>query len=392
MGTIENRKKYLFKRYYHNTASGEEIKELFLLLDKNDTEELHNLISGVWEETSSSSFFDELENQRILENILANKKHPKSIKLNFQKISAIAAVLLIPLVFGLFFYFAKQQPSPKQNKTAHREYSDINPATKKAILTFSDGRQINLDDSKNGIVANQKNVIISKNENGKLVYRSKNDDNNSDANLINTLTIPKGGHYELVLPDGTKVWLNAASELKFPVSFSGTERRVSLSGEAYFEVAKNPNKPFIVSYADAEVKVLGTHFNIKAYADDEQSAATLLEGAIHISDGSYSKTLKPDEQAIIGKDKQLSVLTLTDTSPVIAWKNNYFQFTDAGIKEVMKQVSRWYNVEVVYQNKIPLHAINGKISRNVKLSRLLEMLGFTGINFQVKDKTIIINN
>lgn len=303
----------------------------------------------------------------------------------------VAAILVIGIGVGFYFYSSERS---LPGKLASQLPNDIVPGGNKATLTLADGSTLALDGAGSGQLASQAGVAIRKNEDGLLSYQA--DQNSTGHTLVyNTISIPRGGKYRVILADGTKIWLNSATILKYPTEFSGDERKVELSGEAYFEVAKDPNKPFKVLSEGQTVEVLGTHFNINAYADEGHTSSTLLEGSIRISSGSQLAVLKPGQQSIIKpgpeNNKAIQVNTNINTAEVIAWKDDLFQFEDADIKTVMNQIGRWYDVDVVYGNKIPEDHYTGKVSRNVNASQALKILEASGINFKIEGKKIIVN-
>ena len=225
--------------------------------------------------------------------------------------------------------------------------------------------------------------------NGSLSYQNISKSKTPET-LYNTISTPNGGDYQLVLADGSKVWLNAASSLRFPANFVGRERKVELTGEAYFEVAKNPAMPFKVKLNGMEVEVLGTHFNINSYADESAIRTTLLEGSIKINRPHASSLLKPGQQAMMDKNGQISVINDADLDEAVAWKDGKFQFDRADIHNVMRQLARWYNIDVEYKGTVASH-FGGTISRDVNLSKVLGMLHLTGeVKFQVQDKKVIV--
>jgi transmembrane sensor len=305
---------------------------------------------------------------------------------------ASAAIVVLSLFTALFFHFNGRLTSVSEDLVKQ----DVAPGGNKAVLTLADGRIINLSDAANGNVAEQAGMAITKAADGKLVYTVKDQNENQVLNY-NTIATPVGGQYQVNLPDGTKVWLNAASSLKFPSSFAKLkDREVQLSGEAYFEVAHNAKVPFIVKTNRQEVLVLGTHFNINSYADESTTKTTLLQGAVLArmanfkgNDGDHV-LLKPGQQAILGQNFQVKPV---DVEEVTAWKDGNFLFNDTDLRDIMKQLSRWYNVRVDY-DEIPQNRIfTGFISRSVNLSQVLQMLEVTGkIQFKIENKTIKITD
>lgn len=305
---------------------------------------------------------------------------------------AAAAVVLLSLSAALLFHFDAGLFNGSPDLVAQ----DVTPGGNKAILTLADGRSINLSDAANGNVAEQGGIAITKAADGKLVYTIKDQTENA-AVSYNTIATPVGGQYQVNLPDGTKVWLNAASSIKFPSSFAKLkEREVQLSGEAYFEVVHHAKIPFIVKTKGQEVLVLGTHFNINSYDDESVTKTTLLQGAVLArklnvkgEDKDYV-LLMPGQQAVL--DKSFTVKPV-DVEEVTAWKDGNFLFNDTDLKDIMKQLSRWYDVSVDYDEIPKNRAFSGFISRSVNLSKVLKQLEFTGnIQFKIEQKTIKITD
>ena len=266
--------------------------------------------------------------------------------------------------------------------------------TKTAKEKISLFAKIVLDNVKNGSITQQGNVTISKLTDGQLAYHSSNE--KSSGVLYNSITTPRGGQYQLILSDGSKVWLNAASSIRFPTRFNGTERKVEISGEAYFEVSKNAAIPFkvYIKTSDGEdeiVEVLGTHFNINSYGDEFDIKTTLLEGSVKVSKGKNRQTLTPGQQADLKNNGLLYLIKDANIDEVMAWKNGKFQFDEAtDLTTIMKQIARWYDIEIEYKEKITSH-IGGSISRDVNISEVLEMLEMTGtLKFQINGKKVIV--
>ena len=267
---------------------------------------------------------------------------------------------------------------------------DRNPGGNKAVLTLGDGSKIVLDDALNGHLAEQSGISISKAADGSIIYdMPKIGGNSSETVLYNTIETPKGGKYQIILPDGSKVWLNSVSYLRFPAKFNGKERNVELTGEAYFEVAKNPDMPFIVKTKDMDVFVTGTQFNVMAYTDESYSATTLVEGSVHVTNPSSKIILKPGEQVVANESAKLSKRD-ADIEQTIAWKNGLFQFNNSDMRTVMNQISRWYDVSIEYRGAVPENHFGGYISRNSQLSQVLKMLELSGVKFLIEEKKIIV--
>jgi ferric-dicitrate binding protein FerR (iron transport regulator) len=293
----------------------------------------------------------------------------------------VAAAVIFVIAGGFLYRMWFHGHDSSSQLASHYQQQQIEPAGNKAILTMSDGNSINLDSLRDGTVITKGAAKISK-RGGLLVYDMATQQPATRV-VENTLSTPRGGQYQVVLADGTKVWLNAASSLHFPSHFSGTQRVVSLTGEAYFEVAKNKHQPFVVQAGQMQVHVLGTHFNVNAYAEESSIKTSLLEGSVKITSGATTSFLHPGEQAILNHDENKVRIGRVNMDEVIAWKNGVFQFDDADINAVMREIGRWYNVEIVYSGKVPDRRFEGKISRSAALAEVLKILELTGVKFQV---------
>ncbi|MDO8991963.1 MAG: FecR domain-containing protein, partial [Daejeonella sp.] len=286
-----------------------------------------------------------------------------------------AAAIIIIISIGTLFYLDYIKKSKVKHVISEAQ-NDISPGGNIATLTLADGRKISLTDAENGQLAEQSGIKISKTADGQLVYSISNSKNSSQSLSYNIIETPPGGQYQVVLPDGSKVWLNSASSLRYPVRFSGNERKVEISGEAYFEVAHNSKMPFRVINRSQIVEVLGTHFNIMAYPDESSTNTTLLEGSVRIIKENKSKVISPGQQTRV-KNGDIDVASV-DVTQVTAWKEGYFMFKNEDIQSIMRQISRWYNLEVKYEGPIPEKVFGGKISRTRNVSEVLEILESTG--------------
>jgi transmembrane sensor len=328
----------------------------------------------------------------MLEALRAEQQEQPTIKSPVRlwpRIAAAASVLII-LGVGSLFVFRKKPAQPIVEPQLVG--NDILPAGARATLTLLDGRTIPLDSGGNQTLARQGNETISSVD-GQLIYNTDHLPAKPDENRVyNTLTTRPGEHYSLVLPDGTKVWLNAASSITYPVIMNLNERKVNVTGELYFEIVHNSKQPFKVAVRDQLVEDLGTHLNIDAYDDEPTINTTLLEGSVKVSKGSASVTLKPGEQATIRPDGNSFQLKKIDTDQAIAWKNGYFYFDRADIQTVMRQLARWYNVQVIYKGEIPKKTFKGKIYRNIKASVALGILSYFGAHFHIEGKTITVSS
>jgi ferric-dicitrate binding protein FerR (iron transport regulator) len=309
---------------------------------------------------------------------------------------AYAAAVIILIALGVTL--TRYRNTSNEQKIAVKPQKDLLPGSNKAILTLADGSKVVLDDTKQGKIANQQNIIITKDKSGELVYQVVESAKPKELPqfekvVMNMLATPRGGQYQIVLPDGTRVWLNSASSLRYPAAFVGNERRVELSGEAYFEVSKDPNKPFYVKTATQTVTVLGTHFNINSYPDEISAKTTLLEGSVKVTGNSngVSAKLKPGEQAV-NTVNAIEVKENADIDEAVAWKNGKFLFRNTDLHTIMRQLSRWYDVDVEYQGNVVQKHYRGRISRNVPVSDIFQILKTSGINFTIDGRKIIVRS
>jgi transmembrane sensor len=304
---------------------------------------------------------------------------------------AAAAAILLSLSFGTYFLLHKKI---SDDQVAQNQIHDIAPGGNKAILTLSNGKQIILDQAKNGVLVKEGNIAVNKKSAGQLVYNSSGNTGNM-AISYNTLTTPRGGQYQVDLPDGTKVWLNASSSLKYPTAFTGVERDVELTGEAYFEVAHNKAKPFHVRSGNQVVEVLGTHFNINAYANEPDIKTTLLEGSVRVTKHGQEALLKPGQQSIIqssGSDNNSILVKEANTDVAIAWKDGYFRFENTTLPVILRQFSRWYDITIVNNHQLDGQYFSGKISRNSDISRVLRILEQGGVHYELNGRQLIIDD
>jgi transmembrane sensor len=304
------------------------------------------------------------------------------------RIAAAAAVLILLSVGALFI--VRKVPTERVAQLQQPK-NDILPAGSRATLTLIDGRTIALDSAGGHNLAQQGNTIVSSKD-GQLIYSANKPDRTGSitGTAYNTLTTKPGEHYSLLLPDGTKVWLNAASSVTYPVVFNGNERKVTVAGEVYFEIVHNARQPFKIAVRNELVQDIGTHLNINAYEDESTMNTTLLEGSIKVSKGLASVILIPGQQAAITPGEDSFHLKTVDADNATAWKNGYFYFDRADIQTVMRQLARWYNVQVVYKGEISKKTFKGKVYRNINASEALQILSYFGAHFQIDDKTITV--
>ena len=348
-----------------------------------------HIVRPVNDDTASEETWDKIEKQ-------IDQEYSKKLHQPLMNISRwmVAAAFFIVLIVGASYFLIFNNNSKKIVKTAvsfkQNSKDDVAPGGNRATLTLGDGSTIVLDSAQNGTLTQQGNTKIIKIDNGQLAYKVAK----SNAGLeieYNTVTTPRGGQYQLVLSDGSKVWLNAASSIRFPAIFTGSERNVEITGEAYFEVAHNAEMPFHVKVNDMDVQVVGTHFNINAYEDENVIKTTLLQGSVKVSEGNLNTLIIPGEQAGIEKTSNRIMLKAgVNLNEVVAWKNGFFYFEGLDFGTIARQLSRWYDVEVIYKRTID-DLFYAKIPRNTKLSVLLKALELTGkVHFEIEGKKVIV--
>lgn len=372
----------LFEKHLSGTASPEEEQALIDYQDEFDLKDYP------WDHHTMG---EKEKVKALLQRKLEQSIHqsPKIRSIDFKRWGIAAAVLLATLM--TLFYTVNTKEKDRHH-SAKLSAKPILPGGNKAVLTLADGSSVVLGDEISGKAINQGSTTISTKNKGLLVYQNAGTgDQSKTASLFNTISTPRGGQYQVVLPDGTRVWLNASSSLYFPARFTGRERNVWLKGEAYFEVAKNEHMPFKVQVNGMSVKVLGTHFNIMAYEDEQEVNTTLLEGAVEVSSLSHVKTLRPGQQANLKRSTGVIGIKNANASESIAWKNGNFTFTDDSIETIMRKISRWYDVDVRYTGNLSDKSFAGSISKYEQVSEVLEMLEFTGtIHFKIEGRRITV--
>ncbi|WP_316805615.1 FecR family protein [Pedobacter nototheniae] len=379
---------YLFSKYFDKTATAEE-RDAFMqhLATLKSDIEINKLLEEAYNNNVDQLEFPAPIKAKILHNIFSSAHKTNQVKVfKFYKgwIKYAAAILLISLGIG-FYWYQKQLQNPLLTSNT----KDILPGGNRAVLTLGNGKKVILDDAATGLLAEQGNIEVRKAADGQIVYNIKEE--SGAASVINTIETQNGGQYQINLPDGTKVWLNAASTLKYPTSFAANERKVELKGEAYFEVAKNEKKPFkVMLNNDAQIKVLGTHFNINAYPEEESINATLLEGSIAMSSGKQTEKIVPGQQAQAFNSHRINVVNDVNVDEVIAWKNGFFSVRTVSLQDIMKQVEKWYDVKVIYKDNVQAEFV-AKLPRNVRLLALIKLLEYTKqVHFKLEGKTLYV--
>lgn len=382
----------LIERCISDQCSAEEIKILQELLKKQEYISKLEVIMDqqLTESTPMHSDYADVVSRlkkSFEEGFSADRRTPViRISSTMLRWSAAAAVLLLT---GTLFFLQLSSKSSKQKSgtpvaAIPAVKNDIAPGKEGAILTLNDGRTVVLDSLGNGIVTDQNGAKVVL-HNGELTYNAREAVNGEVA--YNTITTPKGRQFRLLLEDGTKVWLNAASSLRYPTVFNGKERKVEVTGEAYFEVAKNAKMPFHVKINnETEIVVLGTHFNVNSYQNEASINTTLLEGSVRVSNGKESALLNSGQQAQSSAllNNKIKVISNVNVEKIMAWKNGVFDFQDASLGEVMRQLERWYNIEVVYEKGIPNLEFMGKIGRDLTLSEVLRGLEMSEVHFKIE--------
>lgn len=380
-----NRLKNLIEKYNSGTLDNDEIAAL------NDW--FHSLqVSG----TDFETWIKEMGGEDELAEAMLNDfneslySSKQGYRHQYRWIAAAAAIIIVLGVVGIFY----TSNTHKVNLAVSQKdiQNDALPGGNKATLTLANGKQIALTKATIGHLLTQGNTAINHNTDGSVVYNTSAT-TVDETPIYNTLTTPRGGQYFLTLSDGTKVWLNAASSITYPVVFTGHERKVEITGEAYFEVVHNTAKPFKVVTNGQTVQDIGTHFNINAYGDEPVIKTTLTEGIVKVQKNKESLQLSPGQQARVSVlNDRIKLLTRVDTTVEMAWKNGLFKFKGAGVEEVMRQLSRWYDVDLEYKGNIPGRKFSGEITRNVNLSQVLEILGYLQLNFTIHqegERTVI---
>lgn len=381
----------LLEQYLTGTINREDLVRLKQVIDDPSYSEVLDELSDELMELRLKETYSFPEAQQRVKQQVLQQIRPALRPVRRSAILVRAAAVLLLLGGGVTWWYMNSRQQAAPSSVAVNSEKDISAGRNGALLTLADGKVISLDSLANGIVATQKgaNAVL---KDGSLSYEGTAASGNTDL-VYNTVTTPKGRQFQLVLPDGTHVWLNAGSSIRYPTAFAANERKVSITGEAYFEVTGNALSPFRVSTKEHdEVQVLGTSFNISAYEDDNDSKTTLLEGAIRVSANQKSLLLQPGQQAKIDRNKNgdLQLIANPDLGKVIAWKNGYFNFENTNLKDAMRELARWYDLEVVYEGEAPDIEFVGKISRSLSLKSALKVLERAGVHFRLEGRKLVV--
>lgn len=403
----QSRLQQLFQKYVNDTLSVQELREFWELLEATEENDVvKRELSGLWYKLktenggrSEDDFRQRLSQERLRQKITQWEKQDRMFpgsRSMIRRFSVAAAILICAGLAVSLLYLTRSTKKPPATIASVVQRTDIAPGGNKAVLTLANGTKIILDSAKNGTISMQGNTKIVKLKSGQLAYNapftgSRQIPADLKEELYNTITTPRGGQYQVTLPDGTKVWLNAGSSLRFPNEFAGKERKVEVTGEAYFEVAKNEQQPFAVMADGTRIDVLGTHFDVMTYKDEGVSKVILLQGAVKVRKDGDDLILKPGQQAAWKGSGQMEKMAAPDLQGIIAWTNDAFWFNDDTIETVMRKLSRWYDVDIKIEGSIPQH-FAGFIPRNVSFSKVFEVLQATGhMHYKIEGNQIIVS-
>ncbi len=378
----------LLDKYHHQQlteAEWQELNEWYHRLHFGD----QDINAWIAEAGSEVKLVDQLYSN--FEQMIPVRKTKAKPRLIYQ-MAAAAAILLTMGASIYYLYEPHKKNATPDTRISSVQESKILPGGDKAVLILGNGKQIILSEAITGKLAEEGQTAIRKTAAGEITYHAPAREESQEL-IINTIATPRGGKYTLILADGTKVWLNSASSLKFPASFNGVKREVQLSGEGYFEVAHDVAKPFIVKSADQSIEVVGTHFNVNAYADEPQIQTTLLEGSVKVISHAQVRTLKPGQQSRLATDGQQIDIHEVNTEDVVAWINGYFLFQNENIQSVMRKISRWYDVEVEFAKDQQFNEqYGGSITRYSDVLKVLKMLEITGhVKFRIEGRRIMVS-
>lgn len=392
----------LYLKWFNKTATPQEKAELIRLLEAGASKEEWNpLIEKIWDQLQDDEGFSMPQRQQLADKIL--KQWPAEPVVTggsrvrmyrWRWVAAAAILLVVGTVVAWILLPEKRQEQQKAGSATVKNIEPIQPGHDGAILTLADGRQIELDSAANGVIGQQNGAQITL-QNNQVIYQPKAGPDAGPAKELawNTMRTPKGRQFQLVLPDGSKVWLNAASSIKYPIAFNDKERRVEITGEVYIEVAHDKTWPFFVQTKNQQIQALGTSFNVNAYENEEIEKTTLIEGSVKVNSNinnlpvnshPLSAVLLPGQQANIDNTKQLLSIANNQSEAAIAWKNGYFNLENMPFDKVMKQLERWYDIQVLYENGVPDLRFVGGLNRNMTLDALIRALRVSEVHFKIE--------
>ncbi len=381
----------LAEKYFRRALLPGEERELARLVAMLDDEEIGTLLQQAWEaqQIEGQTVFNQSETEAMFKQIMGKEDSRGRIRPLYRRAwFRLAAAALVLIAFAGLYLLLNRPPAPATAALEPvRHELDVDPGGDKAILTLADGSAIILDSAPSGVITQQGAAQIRKLDNGQLAYMVKG---KTAEILYNTISTPRGGQYKLTLADGSRVWLNAASSIRFPAAFSEKTRDVSITGEAYFEVAKNPAKPFRINVANrCQVEVVGTAFNVNAYPEETSLNTTLVEGRVKISapDG-QTAILTPRQQAQLSE--RLHIVDGVDTEAAAAWVTGWFMFNRTDLQSIMRQISRWYDIDVRFEGNVPNRSFSGIVSRDNKVSEVLKIMEQAGVRFRIEPEEIVV--
>jgi ferric-dicitrate binding protein FerR (iron transport regulator) len=389
------RLQFLFEKYAAGAATPAELEEFWQLFrELDDADTLPEAMKDWWGRYEGEFDLSRgVDGEKTLRQVLAagREKTPDYIAIHrkplHRRLWAAAAVLFVIFAGAAYFYFTRPAvedlPIARVQNPAFK--NDVPPGRAGATLTLADGAIVDLDSAGNRVLANQEGSQVTA-QNGTITYNGQ-----AGKPVFNTLTTQRGQQYSVRLPDNSLVILDAASSIRYPVTFTGNERRVEITGQAWFEVTSDPAKPFLVQKGDKTIQVLGTHFNVNAYDDEADMKVTLVEGSVKVSNGGVSNMLKPGQQAVLGKsDNNVKVISNADMEQALAWKNGQFAYESTDIDQIMRDAARWYNIEVVYESGIPQGRFTGGITRSATLTELLTILEMSRVRFRLEGRVLTV--
>ncbi|HVV03095.1 MAG TPA: FecR domain-containing protein [Puia sp.] len=394
----KERWEYLVERYLTGTCSREEMDELLMQAGKDPgNKDLAEALQKHWDLSNSPS--PAIDWDTRLQTIMRQSSAPLPVIPRWRWYAAVASVFIV-FVSGILFWSyirrGERQPAVATIKKG-KISNDVQPGGNKAILTLANGSTVTLDNAQNGSLGVQDNMKIVKKANGLLAYEKEGKAMGNGQPLYNMISTPRGGQYQVVLPDGSKVWLNASSSLRFPTDFTRTERKVEIVGEGYFEIVKDASRPFKVSVLTSKgsqtVEVLGTSFNVMAYNEENMVQTTLVDGAVKVRNGQTENLLEPGQQAQSAMGEPIvHIVRDADVAAAIAWKNGYFNFNKESLQTVMRQLARWYDVDVSYIGSQNEKVFWGGMQRDLPLSSVFKILEKSGVQFSIEGKRVIVTN
>ncbi|MFT3855866.1 MAG: FecR domain-containing protein [Ilumatobacteraceae bacterium] len=390
----KTRLQWLFEKYLDNTCTAEEKAAFFELVDNPEYQEsVQDLLKSVTDTSVADRIMTKERADSLFAAVMATTSEttpviqPGESGFSWRKLGIAASVILLIGASCFWVLQAGNNKSGKLTSSAPPKRPTIFPGHDNAILKLANGSTVVLDSVGNGSLATQGKISVTKLD-GQIKYDGASD--NPGDLLYNTVSTARGNQYQLVLSDGTRVWLNAASSLQFPVAFERNERKVSMKGEVYFEIAADKSRPFIVNVNGMEVTVLGTHFDVNAYTDEKGIKTTLLEGAVKISKEKVNTVMVPGQQAMLSDNGSIRLTNNVDVDEIVAWKNGSFVFTAQPIESIMRQISRWYDVDIVYEGPVSKETFSGIVSRKSNLSEALKIMEDGGVKFRIENRKIVV--